>query len=139
MTKASLQRSIELIQCTYLSESVIRESFTSTDIVNKLKFKGKSLMRLSSFSHLTSVKASTLIEAASVDDLSRLESLLDDKINVNVRDDNYRTSQMTAAIHEHLNCLKLLKNYAVDEFAIDDQERTVMHVAMMTNRLEAVN
>lgn len=138
-TKASLQRSIELIQRTYLSESVIREPFTSTDIVNKLKFKGKSLMRLSSFSHLTSVKASTLIEAASVDDLSRLESLLDDKINVNVRDDNYRTSQMTAAIHEHLNCLKLLKNYAVDEFAIDDQKRTVMHVAMMTNRLEAVN
>jgi len=137
--KASLQRSIELIQRTYLSGSVVREPSTSTDTVNKLGFKGKSLMRLSSFSHLTSAKASALIEAASVGDLPRLGSLLDDKANVNVRGDNYRTPQMAAAIHGHLDCLKLLKNYAADEFAIDGQGRTVMHVAVMANRLEAVN
>lgn len=137
--KALLQRSIELIQRTYLSESVVREPSTSTDNVNKLGLKKKGLMRLSSFSVLTSPKASALIEAASVGDVPRLRSLLDNKVNVNVRGHNYRTPQMAAAIHGHLDCLKLLKNYPVDEFATDGQGRTVMHVAVMANRLEIVN
>lgn len=137
--KASIQRSIELIQRTYLSGSALREPPTSTDTVNKLGFNGKSLMRLPSFSRLTSAKATALIEAASVGDLPRLGNLLEDKVNVNIRGDNYRTPQMAAAIHGHLDCLKLLKNYAADEFATDGQGRTVMHVAVMANRLETVN
>ena len=95
-------------------------------------------MRLPSFSNLMNAKNSALVEAASVGDVSRLRSLLEEKVNVNARGENYRTAQMAAAIHGHLDCLRLLKNYAADEFAIDGQGRSVMHVAVMANRLEAV-
>ncbi len=137
--KASIQRSIELIQRTYLSGSAVGEHPTGTEIVNKLGFRRKSMLRLPSFSLLTNAKTSAIIEAANVGDLPRLRSLLEEKVNVNARSDNYRTPQMAAAIHGHLDCLKLLKNYAADEFATDGQGRTVMHVAVMANRLETVN
>ena len=138
--KSSVQRSIELIQRTYLSGSVVGELSSSTEPVNRLGFSRNSLMRLSSFSTLgRSAKTSALIEAASTGDLTRLRSLLEDKVNVNARGDKYRTSQMAAAINGHLGCLQLLKIYAADEFAIDSQGRTVMHVAVTANQLEVVN
>ena len=137
--KASIQRSIELVQRTYLSGSSVGKQSTSTENVNKLMVNRKSLMRLPSFSHLSNAKTSALIEAASVGDLRRLESLLEEKVNVNARGDNYRTAQMAAAIHGHIDCLRLLKNHVADEFAIDGQGRTVMHLAVMANRLDVVN
>lgn len=137
--RASIQRSIELIQRTYLSESSVGKQFTSTETVNKLGVNRKSLMRLPSFSHLSNAKTSALIEAANIGDLRRLGSLLEEKVNANARGDNYRTPQMAAAIHGHLDCLSLLKNHMADEFAIDGQGRTVMHVAVMANRLDVVN
>ena len=136
--KASIQRSIELIQRTYLSGSAVGESSANTENTGKLGPNRKSVMRLPSFSNLVNTKNSALIEAASAGDLPRLATLLEEKVNVNARGENYRTAQMAAAIHGHLDCLGLLKNYAADEFAIDGQGRTVIHVAVMANRLEVV-
>lgn len=139
--KASLQKSKEIIQKTYLSDPPVN-SAESEETLTKSKSNKKPLTAMKSISRLSAFakksKIAELHEAARIGNIDLLRSLLEEKINPNVRGEKYKTAQMEAALSSHLDCLSALKYHGADEFAIDELGRTVLHVAVMANQHKAV-
>lgn len=143
--KASLQRSMDIIQKTYLSGSATNSVESGTKVGSPPKAKSsrhsllpKKSMKLMSIVNRKS-KQTDLHEAARTGDVDTLRSLLDDRINPNARGDRLKTPQMEAAIRSHLQCLQILKEHGADEFAVDAQGRTALHFAVMFNQPKAVS
>lgn len=140
--KASLQKSKEIIQKTYLSDPTANAA-ESEETPAKSKSNRKSLMPMKSISRLSAFarksKILELHEAARSGNLDLLQKLLEENINPNIHGEKYRTPQMEAALSSHLDCLSALKHHGADEFAIDELGRTVLHVAVMANQHEAVS
>jgi len=129
----SLQESIEVIRATYLAASAPAETKKSRS--PRLGTRA-SLIR---FPYLPgSAKASALGDAAAAGDLASVKSLLDSKVNVDARSNSFKTPLMRAAMNGHVNCLDILKQRGADEFAVDALGRTVLHLAVASNRLLAV-
>ncbi|KAL8717749.1 MAG: hypothetical protein Q9225_005035 [Loekoesia sp. 1 TL-2023] len=143
--KASLQRSMDIIQKTYLNASPTRGVESGPKQGSPPKSKGSriSLMPKKSMSLLSMVgkksRQTDLHEAARTGDLDSLRSLLEEKVIVNARGDRLKTPQMEAAMRSHLHCLETLKEFGADEFAVDGQGRTVLHMAVMSNQPKAVS
>lgn len=143
--KASLQRSMDIIQKTYLSGSATNsvESGTRVGSPPKVRSGRLSLLPKKSMSLMSIVnrksKQTDLHEAARSGDVDTLRSLLEDKINPNARGDRLKTPQMEAAIRSHLQCLQILKAHGADEFAVDAQGRTALHFAVMFDQPRAVS
>lgn len=143
--KASLQRSMDIIQKTYLSASATKSVESASKLSSPPKGKSNriSLMPKKSMSLLSMVnrksKQTDLHEAARTGDMDTLTSLLEEKVNPNARGDRFKTLQMEAAIRSHLRCLEVLKAYGADEFAVDAQGRSVLHIAVMFNQPKAVS
>lgn len=129
----SLQESIEVIRATYLAASAPTE--TKKPRSPSLRTRA-SLIRFPSMPG--SAKASALGDAAAAGDLAGVNSLLDTKVNVDARSDNFKTPLMRAAMNGHVNCLEILKQRGADEFAVDAMGRTVLHLAVASNRMLAV-
>ncbi|KAL8998756.1 MAG: hypothetical protein Q9188_006033 [Gyalolechia gomerana] len=143
--KASLQRSMDIIQKTYLSCSATKRAESESKASSPPKSKGNrmSLMPKKSLPLLSMVgrksRQAELHEAARTGDLDMLRSLLEEKVPINARGDKIKTPQMEAAMRGHLHCLETLKEFGADEFAIDGQGRTALHLAVMSNQLKAVS
>ncbi|KAL8895545.1 MAG: hypothetical protein Q9207_008125 [Kuettlingeria erythrocarpa] len=143
--KASLQRSMDIIQKTYLSGSATNsvESGTRVGSPPKVRSGRLSLLPKKSMSLMSMVnrksKQTDLHEAARSGDVDTLRSLLEDKINPNARGDRLKTPQMEAAIRSHLQCLQILKAHGADEFAVDAQGKTALHFAVMFNQPRAAS
>lgn len=140
--KASLQRSMDIIQKTYLSaeatKSVESGSTPSRARTNRISLVHKKSMSLLSMVN-RKARQTDLHEAARTGDIDALTSLLEEKINPNARGDEFKTPQMEAAIRSHLQCLDVLKAYGADEFAINAQGSNVLHIAVMFNQPKAVS
>ncbi|KAL8927217.1 MAG: hypothetical protein Q9208_002393 [Pyrenodesmia sp. 3 TL-2023] len=143
--KASLQRSMDIIQKTYLSGSATNSVESGTRVGSHPKAKSsrhslrpKKSMKLMSMVNRKS-KQTDLHEAARTGDVDTLRSLLDDRINPNARGDRLKTPQMEAAIRSHLQCLQILKEHGADEFAVDAQGWNVLHFAVKFNQPKAVS
>ncbi|KAL8933306.1 MAG: hypothetical protein Q9211_005850 [Gyalolechia sp. 1 TL-2023] len=143
--KASLQRSMDIIQKTYLRSSATKRAESEITASSPPKSKGNrmSLMPKKSMSLLSVVsrksRQAELHEAARTGDIDTLRSLLEEKVPVNARGDRIKTPQMEAAVRGHLHCLETLKEFGADEFAVDGQGRTVLHMAVMSNQPKAVS
>ncbi|KAL9593236.1 MAG: hypothetical protein Q9219_007632 [cf. Caloplaca sp. 3 TL-2023] len=143
--KASLQRSMDIIQKTYLSVGPTKavESGTNVSSPTKSKSNRLSLRQKKSISLLSMVgrksRQADLHEAARSGDNDTLRSLLEEKTNVNARGDRFRTPQMEAAHRSHLHCLETLKEFGADEFAVDGQGRTALHMAVISNQPKAAS
>lgn len=143
--KASLQRSMDNIQKTYLSSSATKRAESESKASSPPKSKGNrmSLMPKKSMSLLSMVRRQSrqaeLHEAARTGDLDMLRSLLEEKVPINAKGDKNKTPQMEAAMRGHLHCLETLKEFGADEFVIDGQGRTALHLAVMSNQLKAVS
>lgn len=143
--KQSLQQSMDIIQRTYLSSSSAKGAKSGLKVGSPPKGKSNriSLMPKKSMSLLSMVnrksKQTDLHEAARSGDSDALRALLEEKININARGDRFKTPQMEAALRSHLHCLEILKEFGADEFAVDAQGKTVLHIAVVFNQLKAVS
>ena len=127
----SLQKSIEVIRNTYLTQSNTAEALTVSESRTRTKFK-----RFASLPGST--KSGALADTAATGDTSKTKSLLDAKTSVDTRGDDYKTPLMRAAVNGHVGCLRLLKEYGADEFAVDAKGQTVFHLAIMSNKMAVV-
>lgn len=143
--KASLQQSMDIIQRTYLSSSVTRRTESEIKASSPPKSKGNrmTLMPKKSMSLLSMVgkksRQADLHEATRSGDVDTLRSLLENKVPVNARGERVKTPLMEAASRSHLHCLETLKEFGADEFAVDGQGRTALHMAVMSNQPKAVS
>ena len=46
-----------------------------------------------------------------------VKKLLDEKVGIDTRTDNFKTPLMRAAVSGHIECLEVLKRYGADELA----------------------
>ncbi|KAL8994963.1 MAG: hypothetical protein Q9169_005204 [Polycauliona sp. 2 TL-2023] len=142
--KASLQQSMEIIKKAYLSQSAAKA--IDVDGEGASKAKPKSIRKKSS-SLLTMVgrksKQGELHKAARTGDNDTLRSLLEDKVNPNVKGESGKTPLMEAAVRSHLHCMQTLKEFGADEFAIDGavsgSGRNVLHMAVTAEQPKAVS
>jgi len=126
--QASLQKSIEVIQRTYLAASTPIETKKSPSLRDRASF-----MRFPSLSG--SSQSSALGDAAAGGDLTKVRALIDAKVNVDARGKAFKTPLMLAAMNGHIHCLDFFKQYGADEFAVDAKGRSVIHLAVACNRL----
>ncbi|KAL8966600.1 MAG: hypothetical protein Q9197_005892 [Variospora fuerteventurae] len=143
--KELLQQSMDIIQKTYLPSSVAKGAETKTKVgsppkskANRVSLKPKKSMSLLSMVNRKS-KQTDLHEAARSGDSDTLRRLLEEKININARGDRFKTPQMEAALRSHLHCLEILKEFGADEFAVDAQGKTALHIAVVFNQPKAVS
>ncbi len=129
----SLQESIEVIRATYLTASAPAETKKSRS--PRLGTRA-SLIRFPSIPGIT--KSSALGDSAAAGDLASVKSFLDHKVNVDARSDSFKTPLMRAAMNGYVDCMDILKQGGADEFAVDAMGRTVLHLAVASNRLLAV-
>ncbi|KAL8956159.1 MAG: hypothetical protein Q9193_006238, partial [Seirophora villosa] len=143
--RQSLQQSMDIIQRTYLSSSAAKGAESGIKVGKPPKGKSNriALMPKKSISLLSMVnrksKQTNLHEAARSGDSDALRVLLEERININARGDQFKTPQMEAALRSHLHCLEILKEFGADEFAVDAQGKTVLHIAVVFNQLKAVS
>lgn len=143
--KDSLKQSMKIIQNTYLSSSVTRRAESEIKASSPPRSKGNriTLMPKKSMSLLSMVgkksRQAELHEAARSGDVDTLRALLENKVPVNARGDRIKTPLMEAATRSHLHCMEILKEFGADEFAVDGQGRTALHMAVMSNQPKAVS
>ena len=135
--KDVLQRSIEAISRKRPADASVDDSSPPKQSPSPRVGKSRSgIMRFPSL--LNSTKGVMLGALAASGDTSSLEDLLKEKVNVDSRSDNFKTPLMHAAMNGHIGCLKLLKQFGADEFAVDANGKTVLHIAVASNRLAVV-
>ena len=83
-------------------------------------------------------KPSALIDAAENGEIDGLRRLLDENHDINTRNPLFRIVQMQAALFERLKFLKELKDCRVDELAVDQEGKTVLHLAVGRGLLSIV-
>ena len=137
VAKDVLQRSIEAIRHKRLADPSADDSSPSKQSPSPQLGKARSgIMRFPSL--LGSTKGIMLGALAASGDLSSVEDLLKEKVNVDSRSDNFKTPLIRAAMNGHIECLRLLKQHGADEVAVDASGRTVLHTAVANNQLAVV-
>lgn len=132
-----LERSIEAIRRTYLAGSPADDG-SAPAIPSSLRL-GKARSNLLRFPSLPgSTKGVTLGDFAASGNTMSVHKILKEKVNVDSRSDNFKTPLMRAAMNGHIECMELLKQSGADEIAVDAKGRTVLHIAVASNRLAAV-
>ena len=133
----SLQRSIAALRRTYLAGTPAEANDTPAKSLGPRMGKARSnLMRFPSLPGSTNGKA--LGDFAASGNTISVQKILKEKVNVDSRSDNFKTPLMRAALNGHIECMKMLRQSGADEFAVDARGRTVLHLAVATNRLAAV-
>ena len=135
--KDVLQRSIEAINRKRPADAPADDSSPVKHSSSPRLGKARSgIMRFQSL--LGSTKGVMLGAFAASGDMSSIEDLLKEKVNVDSRSDNFKTPLMRAAMNGHIACLNLLKQFGADEVAVDASGRTVLHIAVANNQLAVV-
>ncbi|KAL8858875.1 MAG: hypothetical protein Q9178_004553 [Gyalolechia marmorata] len=143
--KASLQQSMDIIRKAYLSHPAAKaidltQSRTSQakPKASRASLKPKKSVPLFTFVGRKS-KQADLHEAAINGNNDALRSLLEDRVNVNVKSETGRIPLMEAATRSHLHCMQTLKEFGADEFAFDNLGRNVLHMAVIAQQPKAVS
>ena len=143
--KASLQQSMDIIRKAYLSHPAakaidVTQSGTSQakPKASRTSLKPKKSVPLFTFVGRKS-KQADLHEAAITGNNDALRSLLEDRVNVNVKSEMGRMPLMEAATRSHLHCMQTLKEFGADEFAFDNSGRNVLHMAVIAQQPKAVS
>ena len=135
--KDVLQRSIEAINRERSADAPAEDSSPPKQSPSPRLGKARSgIMRLPSL--FDSTKGVMLGALAGSGDTSTVQDLLKERVNVDSRSDNYKTPLMRAAMNGQIECMKLLKHFGADEFAVDAKGKTVLHIAVASNRLAVV-
>ena len=133
----SLQRSIEAIRDKYLPRSAAVDKIAPRKSPSP-RF-GKARLNFMRFLPLPgSTNYVSLGDMAASGNTSSVQIILKEGVNVDSRSDNFKTPLMRAAMSGHVECMKLLKHFGADAFAVDAKGRTVLHLAVASNRLAAV-
>lgn len=102
----------------------------------------KYFIRMPSLPRLSTRKKSSKIlaifYAAETGNAEALKQLLETTSDANSRNQQSRTPQMQAAMYGRLNCLQILKDHNANELAVDQDGRTVMHIATLMNQTGVV-
>ena len=126
----SVQKSIEVIRRTYLV-STSPETKKSSSLRERASFRR--------FSSLTgSSNGSALCDAAAGGNLTSVKALVNARVNIDTRGKAFMTPLMLAAINGHTECMSILRQHGADEFAVDAKGRTVLHLAVASNRAAVV-
>ena len=133
----SLQRSIEAIRDKYLPRSVAEDKIAPRKLPSLRFGKARTIfMRFLSLPGPTNCVS--LGDIAASGNTISVQIVLKEGVNVDSRSDNFKTPLMRAAMSGHVECMKLLKHCGADAFAVDAKGRTVLHLAVASNRLAAV-
>ncbi len=128
-----LQRSIEVTRRKYLAGPAADNNALANSPNPR---SGRALPRFLSLSG--SAKGTALGDFAASGKTLPLQDILKQKVNVDSRSDNFKTPLMRAVMNGHIDCMKLLKQSGADEVAVDAKGRTVLHMAVASNRLDVV-
>ena len=135
--QSSIQDSIALISRTYLSSKPGHNRSPSGRGASNMLRRLPSSFSMSG--KLKEEKIEAIFMAASEGNSIKLEKLLDDKMNVNMRrNSDYKTPLMCAAIESQIECMHVLKDRGADPLLVDTSGRTVLHLAVAANKLESV-
>ena len=142
--QSSLQKSIKLIQETYLAGEASLESKQTLDSTKSTP-RRNPIFRLASLASLTQIpmraKASQItaaVEASCSGNDTKLKELLDRGVNVNARSGDSKTLFVQAAMYGHIDCMALLKQRAADELAVDYRGLNALHSAVVARQTAAV-
>ena len=135
--KEVLQRSIDGISRKRPADAAAEDNSPPKQTSSPRLGKARSgIMRFPSL--LGSTKGLMLGALAASGDRSSVQDLLKEKVNVDSRSDNFKTPLMRAAMNGQIECMKLLKQFDADEVAVDANGKTVLHIAVASNRLAVV-
>ena len=135
--KDVLQRSIEAISRKRPADAPADDSSPPKQSPGSQLSKARSvIMRFPSL--LGSTKGVMLGALAASGETSSVQDYLKEKVNVDSRSDNFKTPLMRAAMNGQIDCMKLLKQFGADEVAVDANGKTVLHIAVASNRLAVV-
>ena len=133
----SLQRSIEAIRDQYFPRSAAEDKIAPRKSPSPRFGKARTnFMRF--LSPPGSTNCVSLGDIAASGNTISVQIILKEGVNVDSRSDNFKTPLMRAAMSGHIECMKLLKHSGADAFAVDAKGRTVLHLAVASNRLAAV-
>ena len=133
----SVQQSIEAVRRKYMAETSIGNSNAPVKSPSPRLGKVRSnIMRFPSLSG--SAKGASLGDSAASGNTLSVQKILKEKVNVDSRSDNFKTPLMRAAMNGHIECMELLRQSGADEMAVDARGRTVLHIAVASNRLAVV-
>ena len=136
----SLEKSIEIIHQIYLPDASSRP-LTTWPPIRKTPSRG-SLLRLPSLAHLGNrakkPQVQAFFNAVRCDDIPTIKDYLSQGLSVNVRSEDFETPLMQAAIHGKLRSMEILKQSGADEFAVNGKGQTVLHIALATKQMYAV-
>ena len=133
----SLQRSIEAIRDKYLPRSAAEDKIALRKLPSPRFGKARTnFMRF--LSPPVSTNCVSLGDIAASGNTISVQIVLQEGVNVDSRSDDFKTPFMRAAMSGHVACMKLLKHCGADAFAVDAKGRTVLHLAVASNRLAAV-
>ena len=133
----SVQQSIEAVRRKYMAETSIGNS--NAPVKSPSPRVGKPRSNIMRFPSLPgSVKGAALGDSAASGKTLSVQKILKEKVNVDSRSDNLKTPLMRAAMNGHIECMELLRQAGADEMAVDAKGRTVLHIAVASNRLAAV-
>ena len=126
-------QSIEVTRRKYLAGPPAAENSPANSLNSR---SGRALSRFLSL--FGSAKGTALGDFAASGKTLSVQDILKQKVNVDSRSDDFRTPLMRAAMNGHIECMKLLKQFGADEVAVDARGRTVLHIAVASNRLDVV-
>ena len=133
----SMQQSIEAVRRKYLAETSIGNK--KAPLKSPSPRLGKVRSHIMRFPSLPgSAKGAALGDSAASGNTISVQKILQEKVNVDSRSDNFKTPLMRAAMNGHIECMELLRQSGADEIAVDARGRTVLHIAVANNRLAAV-
>ena len=133
----SLQRSIEAIRDKYLPRSAAEDKISPRKSPSPRFGKARTdFMRFLSLPGSTNCVS--LGDVAASGNTMSVQIILKEGVNADSRSDNFKTPLMRAAMSGHVECMKLLKHSGANAFAVDAKGRTVLHLAVASNRLAAV-
>lgn len=132
----SVESSLEAIGGTHLTAPNVGQAKMPLESSSHSLVKNRA--RLMRFPSITgSAKGIALGDSAAIGDISSMSRLLNERVNVDSRSENYQTPLMRAARNGHLECLKLLKQNGADALAVDAKGRTALHLAVASNQVAA--
>lgn len=136
----SLEKSIEIIHQTYLPKAPSRPPTTWPPIPKSSS--RNSLLRLPSLAQLANrakkPQIQALFNAVRSDDVPTIKDYLGQGVSVNARSEDFETPLMHAAMHGKLRSMEILKQCGADEFAVNAKGQTVLHLAITTRQMYAV-
>ncbi|WP_420869061.1 ankyrin repeat domain-containing protein, partial [Corynebacterium phoceense] len=66
--------------------------------------------------------------------LTSTKALLKARVNIDARGKAFMTPLMLAAMNGQVECMAVLRQHGADEFAVDAKGRSVLHLAVASNR-----